>query len=126
MAQLWRALGAGERWLVIFDNAPSAAVIKPWLPQTGRNGNILITSRSAAWPEGIQMLPVRPFDSAEAVEFLCDQSGSDDEQGAEAIAETLECVPLALRLAAAFVRETGLSWTGYADLVARWQERQAG
>jgi Tetratricopeptide repeat/AAA ATPase domain len=121
-------LAEQDGWLLVFDNATDPAALEPLLPATG-NGHVLITSRSAAWhgladPIAVDLLPLDA-----AVRLLQQRSGDPDQQAAEALADELGRLPLALEQAAAYASRQRLSLAGYlqvfrqrrAELLARGQ-----
>ena len=126
VAAVHSALAAypGE-WLLIFDNAPSQAPVRSFVPPAG-NGRVLITSQSAVWPLG-QAVEVPVLGTEVAAAFLVNQTGALDSQAAAALAADLGGLPLALEQAAAYVHTTGTTLAGYlalfgdrrADLLAR-------
>jgi hypothetical protein len=104
-------------WLLIFDNATSAAAIRSVLPPAG-NGQVLITSRNAHWPVG-QVLDVPVLDIEAAAAFLVNRTGATEQEAVE-LATELGGLPLALEQAAAYMQVTGLSVVAY---LALFQER---
>ena len=56
------------RWLIIFDNADNADLLKSWLP-TG-NGHVIITSRNKEWTNTADSLEVDVFSREESVAHL--------------------------------------------------------
>ncbi|NUO97959.1 MAG: tetratricopeptide repeat protein [Nonomuraea sp.] len=114
--QVHAALAARtEPWLLIFDNAPEAEGLRPFLPPAGP-GHVLITSRSGSWPrdQGLE-LPV--LDLGAAARLMLASSGQDDGEAAAAVVAELGALPLALEQAAAYMSETGLSLAEYLDLL---------
>jgi tetratricopeptide (TPR) repeat protein len=95
-----------DRWLIVFDNASSAADLAPWIPQ-GR-GHVLITSRSHVWGGVAAAQPVGLFKRAESVAFLRAQRASITDVDAEKLASALGDLPLALAQAAGVMAETGM------------------
>jgi hypothetical protein len=72
-------------WLLIFDNATSAAAIRSVLPPAG-NGQVLITSRNAHWPVG-QVLDVPVLDIEAAAAFLVNRTGATEQEAVELATE---------------------------------------
>jgi hypothetical protein len=89
-------------WLLIFDNAHDPGAIRDYLPQGGA-GHIIITSRSPDWGSVAGLLPVKKFDRADSIEFLCKRTGQDDQDAADALADELGDLPLALEQAGAYI-----------------------
>ena len=109
-------------WLLVFDNAPSRSALGDFLPR-GTAGHVLITSRDPNWGAVAATLAVVVFDRAESVAFLLRRTGEMDENSANALAEELGDLPLALEQAAAYVEAKGGSIGRYLDLFGqRWKE----
>jgi hypothetical protein len=104
-------------WLLVFDNAPDAKSLRPFLPPAG-NGQVLITSQSALWPPG-QGVEVQVLNVRAAAKFLTARTGDPDGQSARELAVLLSGLPLALEQAGAYIQATGGSLAGYAGLLGR-------
>ena len=115
-----RHLGQSRRWLLVFDNADDPDAVPPYLPQGG-GGQVLITSRSPHWGNRAQKVSVDVWDRPSAVAFLRKRTGQADEAAADALAEALGDLPLALEHAAAYCEQTGKSLAAYLKL---YQARQ--
>jgi tetratricopeptide (TPR) repeat protein len=102
-------------WLLIFDNAHDPGAIRDYLPQGGA-GHIIITSRSPDWGSVAGLLPVKKFDRADSIEFLCKRTGQDDQDAADALADELGDLPLALEQAGAYIETTGTTLADYQEL----------
>ncbi len=113
-----------EPWLVIFDNATSAAEIRPWVELLSGNGHVLITSRSESWQGVAQPVSVTTWDiEKEAVPFLLKQTRQTDHAAAAAVATDLDGLILALDHAVAFMNAgEGLHLAEYRKV---WQKRLA-
>ncbi|MET8234617.1 FxSxx-COOH system tetratricopeptide repeat protein [Micromonospora sp. NPDC005298] len=98
--------GAFQRWLLIYDNADDAEVLTGLWPHEGA-GHVLITSRD----DGSSGLPspqeVAALTGDESVAMLRRVLGISTED-ARSIAVALEHLPLALRLATAWMRQRAL------------------
>ncbi|MEO6082263.1 MAG: BTAD domain-containing putative transcriptional regulator [Umezawaea sp.] len=104
-ATLYRSCLSGRRMLVLLDNASSSADVRVLLPGTPTCA-VVVTSRSrlsglVAQQEAqlIELAALPPSDSAA---LLRSGSGRDDE-ALDALAEQCSHLPLALRLAAAYL-----------------------
>lgn len=111
-AAVWAAVAArGAPWLVVFDNAPDFATVREWLPH-GARVRLLVTSRHNDFPPG--RIPTLPVDilspEAAATVLEAEAARPGDRAGAMALAEELGHLPLALVIAGAYARETGLSF----------------
>lgn len=116
--RLWLREHSG--WLLVFDNAEKQEDIRPYLPQGG-TGHVLITSRNQVWGRLASLLSLDVFERDESVEFLQSRPRQDDADTADALAEELGDLPLALEQAAAYMDETGQSLAGY---LALFKERR--
>jgi tetratricopeptide (TPR) repeat protein len=92
----------GEGILLIFDNAPDAAAVKPYLPRGGRC-NVLITSNTHAWRGIATPVEVGVWSKEAGADYLVARTGRTDERSAaESLSETLGGLPLAHEQAAAY------------------------
>jgi tetratricopeptide (TPR) repeat protein len=106
----WLERHAG--WLLILDNAPEPAAVQAYLPRSPY-GHIVITSRHFGWGSTARALTIPVLPREEAVTLLLDVTQQSDGETAEAIAQTLGDLPLALAQAAAYIDATGLSLRAY-------------
>ena len=110
-----RWLEHNSGWLLIFDNARDQKDVRGYIPKGG-DGHLIITSRNPDWSGVAKLLPVRPFDRAESIDFLCKRTEQDDEEAADALADELGDMPLALEQAGAYIETTGIMLTDYQEL----------
>ncbi|RXK87889.1 toll/interleukin-1 receptor domain-containing protein [Chlorobaculum sp. 24CR] len=110
-----RWLERNNNWLLIFDNARDADSIKPYLPRSA-SGHVLITSRNPDWRSVVNPLPVEVWERNESVAFLLKRTERTDEAGANALAEALGDLPLALEQAAAYCDNKKKSFADYLTL----------
>jgi tetratricopeptide (TPR) repeat protein len=102
------ALSRGEpyrRWLLIFDNADGHEQLLPFLPEGA--GEILITSRNAAWPPGFESVSVDVFDRGESIDLLQHRVPGLSAVDAAQVADALGDLPIAVSVAGAYLLETG-------------------
>jgi tetratricopeptide (TPR) repeat protein len=94
-----------EPILLIFDNLDDERHLRTWLPRSGAQA--LITSRKAAWSADVARIPLKAWPLENAVDYLQQQSGRSDfsKADAQAIAEALGALPLALAHAAASLHD---------------------
>ena len=121
VAAVLRWLEGHGRWLLVYDNAPDPATVKPYLPRAGA-GHVVLTSRYTAWRGHADPLTVPVLPDPEAVAFLLARTGQTDADAALALARELGCLPLALEQAAAYIEERGQTLPGY---LALFQTRHA-
>lgn len=100
-------------WLIVFDNAESPAGVRDWLPQGP--GHVIITSRSPGYHEFAAPLKVDTFSRGESVEFLRRAVEDLTEADADAIADELGDLPLALAQAAGLMAETAMTVAEYRE-----------
>jgi hypothetical protein len=110
-----RWLEHNQGWLLIFDNAQNPGEIRNYLPLGGA-GHVIITSRNPLWGGVAKRLPARVFDRAESIEFFCKRTGQEDKKAADALADVLGDLPLALEQAGAYIETTGIKLTEYQEL----------
>jgi tetratricopeptide (TPR) repeat protein len=120
-------LARNGRWLLIFDSVREPHDLDDYLVP-GPLGHTLVTSRHAAWRGVALPLSLRGLTRSEAVELLLtrsgamDRSGVDQDVAADALAEALGDLPLALTQAAAFMEEHALTVPAYLELFRERQE----
>jgi predicted ATPase/tetratricopeptide (TPR) repeat protein len=109
-----RALHADPTRLVVIDNAEHVVELVCRHIETWLSGgqSILVTSREPLRIAGEQVVLVGPLPLAEAVRLFVDRSttsgaGPLDEPVVSAIADRVDCLPLALELAAALTPQLG-------------------
>jgi hypothetical protein len=103
------------RWLLIFDNAEDPSFLRDWLPSGP--GHVIITSRSQDWAELAAPVPLDVLPRLESVDLLRTRAPHITTADAEALAGALGDLPLALAQAAAYLAETRMPATGYAQLL---------
>jgi class 3 adenylate cyclase/tetratricopeptide (TPR) repeat protein len=120
-------LNGNDTWLLILDNVDDRRDVRRFVPERGK-GRILITSRESVFQElGIpRAIDVGDLDRAEATRFLHTRTGREDVEPAEAdaaaqLATELGNLPLALEQAAAYIAETGAS---FSDYLAAYRKRR--
>jgi tetratricopeptide (TPR) repeat protein len=103
-------------WLLVLDNADDPAMLKPFLPQQGK-GHTLLTSRAYSFQKIGLVSPreINVLSPGEAREFLLRRTGREatEKSTADALAKELGHLPLALEQAAAYIAETGTSFSSY-------------
>jgi hypothetical protein len=102
--------------LLIFDNARNWETIRHYLPQTP-SGKVLVTSRNSNWRSFCSNpVEITIWSRKESVAFVQKRTGQSDETAADALAETLGDLPLALEQAAAYIETSKISITAYLNL----------
>ncbi|WP_158848919.1 FxSxx-COOH system tetratricopeptide repeat protein [Saccharothrix deserti] len=112
------ALRRGEpyqRWILVFDNADRPQDVRQYFP-AGR-GHIVVTSRNSEWGGFARPVAVDLFTREESIELLHRRGGDLDDAEADALAEALGDLPLAVEQAAAWRAQTGMQVSEYLQLL---------
>ncbi|MFT7834976.1 FxSxx-COOH system tetratricopeptide repeat protein [Saccharothrix sp. BKS2] len=112
------ALRRGEpysRWLLVFDNADRPQDVRRYFP--AGTGHIVVTSRNSEWGGYARPVEVDLFTREESVELLHLRGGDLDDAEADALAEALGDLPLAVEQAAAWRAQTGMQVSEYLELL---------
>ncbi|GLY85894.1 FxSxx-COOH system tetratricopeptide repeat protein [Actinoallomurus iriomotensis] len=89
-----------DNWLLVYDDADDLAALEDLIP-SGGPGHVLITSRTA----GDVADRLGPVDTGPGRRFLRERIDGLSDEHAETVVGIVEGLPLALRLAAAWIRE---------------------
>ncbi|QFZ21972.1 FxSxx-COOH system tetratricopeptide repeat protein [Saccharothrix syringae] len=115
---LLRALGEGRphaRWLLVFDNAGAPGELLPFLPS---GGHVIVTSGDPAWSGHARPVRVDRFSRAESVALLRGHDPDLSRADADALADALADLPLAVEQAAVWRSRTGMGTAEYLELLA--------
>ncbi|MER7694343.1 FxSxx-COOH system tetratricopeptide repeat protein [Streptomyces sp. NPDC097610] len=104
-----------DRWLLIFDNADGPDRIRTYFPIRG--GAIIVTSRDKEWIRVASPVEVGPFTREESTALLRHSGPPLHSDEADALAEALSDLPLALKQAASWLAETGVPVSEYLHLL---------
>ena len=130
----WSYLNAGHlrgRWLLIFDNADTPAVLAAfgvagpadyagWL-RPDPSGMVIVTTRTkdpGVWGRGVNFRGLRPLDDVNAAEVLADLAPDVPDPGrseARDLGHRLGGLPLALHLAGTCLASPFARWRTFAD-----------
>lgn len=95
-------------WLLIYDNVLNPEIIDGLTPCS--SCHILITSR---WEDWDNKLNLEPWSRKCSVAYLQSRAKSEDENGANKLAELLGDLPLAIEQAGSFCRSSMMSFEAY-------------
>jgi tetratricopeptide (TPR) repeat protein len=104
-----------RRWLLVFDNAETAADLRPFLPQGA--GHVLISTRRAGFRALGPVLDLDVLERAASIALLRRRVPDLSDTQAEALAEQLGDLPLALEQAASYIEHTGTQAADYLTLL---------
>jgi MinD-like ATPase involved in chromosome partitioning or flagellar assembly/tetratricopeptide (TPR) repeat protein len=141
-AAVLRSLTAGEhtRWLLIYDNAENVERLSDLLPH-GDSGQVIVTSRTPL-RDLADRAELGVFGSPDSVELLRRDVPGISAKDAAQVAATVSYLPLALRMAGAWLRESAaalqdrgssfleaesLAWSAaeFARRVVNWLEEES-
>ena len=102
--------------LVIFDNVEALATIEPYLPEPTAHAHLVLTSRQPV--PGFTEVPLELLPPEPALEMLLNESGCLPTNDAEmkavcAVVQELGCLPLALEIAGAYIKNRPMPWADY-------------
>ncbi|HEX6519659.1 MAG TPA: tetratricopeptide repeat protein, partial [Streptosporangiaceae bacterium] len=121
-AQFLSWLGETSRsWLVVLDDLADPADLDGLWP-TGPAGRVLVTcTDAAAIPRGMQVLPVGPFNSREALGYLMERLSANHGQslGAIDLVSAMDLEPAALAQASAVIASSTMSCHNYREFFVR-------
>jgi tetratricopeptide (TPR) repeat protein len=103
--------------LLVFDNATDPEELRPFLPASGST-QLVVTSTDRAFAEWGVAVDVSAFSRAESVAYLAERTRLDDELGADAVADELGDLPLALAQAASTISRRRWSFPAYLSELA--------
>jgi transcriptional regulator with XRE-family HTH domain/tetratricopeptide (TPR) repeat protein len=104
----------GDRCLLVLDNAVDADTVMPFLPAAGRSQVVITSTRRTLGNLG-HAVTVDTFTPEEAITYLTERTGLADTEGAQAVAEELGHLPLALAQAAAVIDGQRLNYGTYRE-----------
>jgi len=105
-------------WLLIFDNVESPDIVSEFAPRGGRRGHLLVTSRMLPFGQAASALVLDCFSPLDALNFLEAAAGphadvdADGDSG-KTLVRLLGGLPLALAMAAAYMRRSDISCKKY-------------
>jgi hypothetical protein len=118
VAAVLEALRLGKpspRWAIVFDNTEDPEQLRPYMPSGG--GDVIVTTRGGEWSRQAWTIDINVFTRDESIELLSRQVPGIDHADADAIAEKLGDLPLAVEQAAAWLAATAMSAHSYLDIL---------
>ena len=100
--------------VLVIDNATDPPVVRRYLPATGQT-RVIITSTDRAFRTAGTEIEVDVFDPADSVVYLTERTRLADGAGAQAVADELGHLPLALAQAGSVIELQGLTYPVYLD-----------
>ncbi|WP_328943927.1 tetratricopeptide repeat protein [Streptomyces sp. NBC_00250] len=111
-------LATHDDWLLVLDNVSDPADLRPLLARAG-SGRIVVTSRRASgWQDIARTVVLDVLEPAEAAELFTGVCDADD--GVGPLCAELGYLPLALKQAAAYCAEAGITPRAYLELLAAY------
>lgn len=107
----YQGLRRTSRWLLIFDNAKSPRDVREHLPMGP--GDVLISSRDASWFGVALRKQVPLFERDESLRLLRTNTVNLSDAEADAVADAIGDLPLAVAQASGFLSETGITGADY-------------
>jgi len=103
------------RWALVFDNTDDPEQLRPYVPSGG--GDVIVTTRGGEWSRQAWTIDISVFTRDESVELLTRRVPGIDSVDADAIAEKLGDLPLAVEQAAAWLAATAMSAQSYLQML---------
>jgi hypothetical protein len=104
-------------WLMVFDNLDDRSLLEKFVPHDGTCGHVLITTRSADIDgEDESIVSLGCFNPSESVQLLCRSANVACERDRAAAGQLADCLghlPLALSMAAAYMRRCDVDCSEY-------------
>lgn len=120
-----RMFRSNTPWLIVFDNIEDHCLIPRFIPRgAGTKGHVIVTTRHMEVESGIGSngtLSLRCFETSDAIELLRRSAGThnmvgpSNETAAEVLCEKLGNLPLALSMAAAYMRQCDVQCKEYLE-----------
>ncbi|KAF4634094.1 hypothetical protein G7Y89_g4015 [Cudoniella acicularis] len=115
IVKAWLARENNDRWVMVFDGADDehkSSWIQEFLPNS-KHGHIIITSRHRDLLKYSTGIPLGPMAESEASRLLLNSTLGGEETPALELVKRLECIPLAITQAGAYIKSTGMSVREY-------------
>jgi hypothetical protein len=109
--------GGAGRWLVVADNVDAPSGLWGLVRATGTSGHLLVTSRHPGWGAVAQLVEVDVFPRSEAIALLRERAPRVRPAEADAVADLLGDLPLAVDQAGVWLDQSGMDVTDYLNAV---------
>ncbi|HWQ18598.1 MAG TPA: toll/interleukin-1 receptor domain-containing protein [Methanotrichaceae archaeon] len=121
-----KSLEQRQSWLLVFDGARTHADIVDFLPP--ESGKVIITSTNPSWEGYATTLMVPALDKADSAEYLLRRAQEPDDEAASSLAQVLGNIPLALKIAGAYLESTLMRISDYQEIFKSrfWSQEQPG
>lgn len=116
ITELWYQLTNRPGWLMVFDGLGSSVdLARVWPP--GDCGDILASAQNRAWPSffGTE-IGLGPLQLTEALRMVRDSTPRLEVPAARALAVDLDCMPIAIQQATAYISQSGCTVEEYQRL----------
>ncbi|EGG47404.1 FxSxx-COOH system tetratricopeptide repeat protein [Streptomyces griseoaurantiacus] len=114
--------GLAGRWLLVFDNIESRgseqsdSTVEQYIPADGP-GHVIVTARRSPMGQNQSSMEIDAFNRPESIALLRRRVDGLSTSEANRIADTLGDFPMAMEIAAAWLRQTAMPLDTYLDLV---------
>lgn len=109
--RVWINDGSAADRLLVFDDVENLRDVEKWLPLEAGPHIVVTTVLAEADPAHTVNVGVLPL--PEAIDYLLGATRSQDRAGAQAVAEALGCLPLALAQASSTMQQSGFDFDRY-------------
>ncbi len=107
-----------EERLIVLDNVDQIGRIADLIPYGPGVSLVATTRRRSGWQEhGWDLLPVGTFSREESIRLILSETGDDDRESANKLAQELGDLPLAVKQAASHIKFNGWTIKYYVDLL---------
>lgn len=104
---------AGERILLIYDNANNVDELREYMPRGGA-AQVIVTSNSPGWGGIAASMEIEVWPTEVGADYLIERTGRDRERDAALVlSEALGGLPLALEQASAYCERLGIPFVDY-------------
>jgi len=106
--------------LIVFDNVERADDLRDSIPQREGLRVVATTTKRVDWAQAWRPIDVGGFEREQSIAMLLGRTGQSDRDAADAIAEALEDLPVAVSQAAATVKRSRCSLATYLDRLRKY------